>query len=379
MFIGLAWGQDCTADDGTDGVELWGVCYSIENTDTLVLGNLGLGTIPAEIGNLVNLTYLGLFNNQLTGSIPSEIGNLVNLSYIHLSYNQFTGSMPSEIGNLINLAYLGLFNNQLTGSIPPEIGNQTNLIYLNLTDNDLTDSIPPGIGDLTNLLYLRLSNNSITGSIPESIWGLTNLNYLMLNNNQLTGTISSEIGNLTSLSWLWLNDNQITGLIPSEIGNLTNLTELILYNNQLSGEIPDDICNLDGYLDLSFNELCPPYPECLSESSIGEQDTTSCSQVSIDENITPLSFNLHQNYPNPFNPITTLRYDLPEDSFVEITVYDMLGNVVNNLINQNQNSGYKSIQWNATNNVGQPVSAGLYLYMIQAGDFRKTKKMVLLK
>ena len=126
LFIGLAWGQDCTADDGTDGVELWGVCYSIENTDTLLLANLGLGTIPAEIGNLVNLTYLGLFNNQLTG------------------------------------------------------------------------------------------------------------------------------------------------LIPSEIGNLTNLTELILYNNQLSGEIPDDICNFDGYLDLSFNELCPPYPECLSESSIGE-------------------------------------------------------------------------------------------------------------
>jgi len=88
---------------------------------------------------------------------------------------------------------------------------------------------------------------------------------------------------------------------------------------------------------------------------------------------------LHQNYPNPFNPITTFRYDLPEDSIVNITVYDMLGNVVSNLINQKETSGYKSVQWNATNNECQPVSAGLYLYTIQAGDFRQTKKMVLLK
>jgi len=103
------------------------------------------------------------------------------------------------------------------------------------------------------------------------------------------------------------------------------------------------------------------------------------TSLSIDENISPLAFSLHQNYPNPFNPITTLKYDLPEDSFVDITIYDMLGNVVNNLINQNQNSGYKSIQWDATNNIGQPVSAGLYLYTIQVGDYTQTKKMVLLK
>ena len=93
----------------------------------------------------------------------------------------------------------------------------------------------------------------------------------------------------------------------------------------------------------------------------------------------PETFKLIQNYPNPFNPTTTLKYDLYKDSFVDITVYDMLGNVVNNLINMNQNSGSKSTQWNATNNQGEPVSAGVYLYKIQAGDFSQTKKMILLK
>ena len=95
--------------------------------------------------------------------------------------------------------------------------------------------------------------------------------------------------------------------------------------------------------------------------------------------LTPSSYLLSQNFPNPFNPITTIRYEIPEDSFVDVTIYDMLGNVVKNLINANQSSGYKSIQWNATNNQGEPVSAGVYLYQIQAGDFVDTKKMILLK
>ena len=93
----------------------------------------------------------------------------------------------------------------------------------------------------------------------------------------------------------------------------------------------------------------------------------------------PSNYFLDQNFPNPFNPITTLRYKLPEDSFVDVTVYDMLGNVVNNLVNTKQSSGYKSIQWNSTSNQGEPVSAGVYLYKIQAGDFVDTKKMILLK
>ena len=93
----------------------------------------------------------------------------------------------------------------------------------------------------------------------------------------------------------------------------------------------------------------------------------------------PNDFNVFQNYPNPFNPVTSLSYDLLEDSYVSVTIYDVLGNVIKNLVNANQSSGYKSVQWNATNDRNEPVSAGLYLYTIQAGEFRQTKKMVLLK
>jgi len=106
----------------------------------------------------------------------------------------------------------------------------------------------------------------------------------------------------------------------------------------------------------------------------------TCVLVSNDEsNQLPTAFSLYNNYPNPFNPMTTIRYNLPEDALVNITIYDMMGQVVSNLVSSQKNAGYKSIQWNATNDAGQPVSAGLYLYTIQAGEFRQTKKMVLLK
>jgi flagellar hook assembly protein FlgD len=101
--------------------------------------------------------------------------------------------------------------------------------------------------------------------------------------------------------------------------------------------------------------------------------------LSIDGADIPEVFALHQNYPNPFNPITQIKYDLPEDAIVSINIYDLMGRSIKSLVNSNQSAGYRSIQWNATNNLGEPVSAGMYIYMIQAGQFRQTKKMVLLK
>ena len=116
---------------------------------------------------------------------------------------------------------------------------------------------------------------------------------------------------------------------------------------------------------------------------VGSNENTPNTMVvgtlSIDGDQIPEVFALHQNYPNPFNPTTQIRYDLPEDALVNITIYDIMGRSIRSLVNSQQTAGYRSIQWNATNNLGEPVSAGMYIYMIQAGEFRQTKKMVLLK
>jgi hypothetical protein len=101
--------------------------------------------------------------------------------------------------------------------------------------------------------------------------------------------------------------------------------------------------------------------------------------LSLSNTTIPNQFELYQNYPNPFNPITTLRYDLPEQASVKIIIYDMLGRQVRMLINQTQDAGFKSVIWEGTNDFGKTVSAGIYLYQIKAKGFVQTRKMVLLK
>jgi len=254
---------------------------SLTNLVTLNLMNNNLtGQIPSGIGNLTNLTGLFLHSNQLTGQIPSEIGNLINLEDINLRENELTGAIPSEIGNLTKLWGLSLQNNNLSGNIPSEIGNLVNLTELRLDNNQLSGGIPVEIGNLINLTLLELHWNQLTGQIPIEIGQLTNLTILYLNSNQLTGQIPIEIGNLIKLEDFSIKHNEITGEIPSEIGNLTKLYGLSLQNNNLSGEIPESICtiftNIASAFKISNNNLCPPYPSCLTEEDIGTQDISAC-------------------------------------------------------------------------------------------------------
>lgn len=93
----------------------------------------------------------------------------------------------------------------------------------------------------------------------------------------------------------------------------------------------------------------------------------------------PEKFELSQNYPNPFNPETKIRYQLPSASLVQIRIFDVLGREVKTLINQDVEAGYHIETWNALNNDGVRVSSGVYYYYIRAGEFKITKKMLLMK
>ncbi|MAV70765.1 MAG: hypothetical protein CMG04_08600 [Candidatus Marinimicrobia bacterium] len=122
---------------------------------------------------------------------------------------------------------------------------------------------------------------------------------------------------------------------------------------------------IDGFDDWSFMTPTPGY-------------TNSVLSVSS-ENSIPDKFNLFQNYPNPFNPTTIIRYDLPKDKIINISIYDLRGRSIKSLINSYQPAGHHSIIWNATNDLNEPVSAGMYMYKIQTDDFRQVKKMLLIK
>ena len=101
--------------------------------------------------------------------------------------------------------------------------------------------------------------------------------------------------------------------------------------------------------------------------------------LTTNEDVRPTEFALHDNYPNPFNPTTQIRFDLPITSNVRLVIYNMIGQQIKDYKINDLSVGYHTITWDATNDIGEQVSAGVYLYQIQTEEFVKTKKMILLK
>ena len=116
----------------------------------------------------------------------------------------------------------------------------------------------------------------------------------------------------------------------------------------------------------------------LDDITIG--DSTGFTGIEDLAGITPTEFELSQNYPNPFNPSTTIRYAVPNESKVSISIFNLLGQEVATLVNDIQSAGYHEVLFNAAN-----LSSGVYLYRINAvstggaKEFSSTKKLILLK
>ena len=101
--------------------------------------------------------------------------------------------------------------------------------------------------------------------------------------------------------------------------------------------------------------------------------------LSTDDIVAPTDFALHDNHPNPFNPTTQIRFDIPIMADVRLTIYNMMGQKVKAYQMNGLSAGNHTLTWNATNNLGAPVAAGIYLYQLQTKGFVKTKKMALIK
>ena len=138
---------------------------------------------------------------------------------------------------------------------------------------------------------------------------------------------------------------------------------------------------------MSNNSLALAYIDYIVEATDGEFNVVSDSgkfvlnnvSLSTQIDIKPERFSLHQNYPNPFNPSTTIAYDLPIASIVNITIYDMMGRKIKTLVNEYEAAGFKYTQWDGRNDKNESVSAGLYVYLLQTEKFMQNKKMIFLK
>ena len=139
----------------------------------------------------------------------------------------------------------------------------------------------------------------------------------------------------------------------------------------------------DGQIDTSFNitPYNPSNPDdvvYIKELILSFRGNDN-SSLSTRVELIPESFTLYQNYPNPFNPSTTIKYALNNNGFVNVSIYNVKGELVKTLFNGPQNKGKNSLIWNATNNENAPMAGGLYIYSISTENSIYSKKMMLLK
>jgi hypothetical protein len=142
--------------------------------------------------------------------------------------------------------------------------------------------------------------------------------------------------------------------------------ELMLENQVTNLTVDWDVWAFDGY---------DPTESTGSRTfTVDASDLLSVNNIAL-----PTSYALHNNYPNPFNPVTNILYDIPELTDVKLEIFNVMGQRVRTLAEGKHEAGRYQIVWNATNDIGESLSSGMYIYRIQAGDFVSVKKLVLMK
>ena len=174
-----------------------------------------------------------------------------------------------------------------------------------------------------------------------------------------------------------------------DVSNVINMNQMFFNADSFNQDISMwDVSNVDSMEhifnmitnNISHEKRCAIHNSWVNKTSAWIYNwSVFCSLNSFSERSMPNYFQLNQNYPNPFNPYTQINYQLPEENYVNLVIYDILGHEVKVLVNTKQNAGYKSVQWDGTNNLGKQVPAGMYIYTIKSGEFTNAKKMMLLK
>lgn len=153
-----------------------------------------------------------------------------------------------------------------------------------------------------------------------------------------------------------------------QVGNKMQLSEA-----QNSGETGND-SDGDGvpYTPDQADNLPPIF------ATEAEYDLNVVTGISEKDKIVT-DYNLYQNYPNPFNPSTIISFDIPENSFVKLSIYNVIGQEVAQLVNENKSAGRYQIIWNGKDYLGNNLSSGVYIYSLKAGSFNYSRKMILIK
>ncbi len=237
--------------------------------------------------------------------------------------------------------------------------------FFTSTENNYTDtSLPPGIRHYYRVSsyygdYLSSSSQNVSALVVPAPAGV------MVAVDESSVSLSWDAVDIAEVSYVI--ERATDSLFTADVEEFTS-TENSFTDNSVEAEIE--------YF-YRVSAVC-----CGGNSISFFSDIVSAMLTVMDVDPTasiPDAYSLQQNYPNPFNPTTKIRYGLKENVYVSINIYNLMGKHIRSYINTVQDAGYKTILWNATDASGQPVPAGMYIYSITAGDFRQTRKMILLK
>jgi hypothetical protein len=155
----------------------------------------------------------------------------------------------------------------------------------------------------------------------------------------------------------------------------------VLYRREDRNGAPIDIAHgavkgvTDSYIDTDVEPGKTYAYELLIHASGGNDYRSQVATATMAK----LELRLSQNVPNPFNPQTTIGYDLPSSAYVRLMIFDVNGHLVRTLVDDQQTPGSRNVVWTGRDDAGNPVSSGVYFYVLDAGKQRLTRKLVLLK
>lgn len=211
--------------------------------------NLAKGTVtadwslPAEVGNLTEMTNFRIIGSNLTGAIPEEIYNMTKLVSFYLTNNTPTWSLSPKIADMTNLKDLYIDQNpNLTGELPKELGTLTNLVNINVSQTGISGAIPAelsGCSSLNNLMAYKTAVSSIPDNFDQ--WPALKLIQLYANPN-LTGPLPASVGNCANLTSVWFYECNFEGNIPESWAGLpSTCNQLRIQDNKLSGVVSEAI------------------------------------------------------------------------------------------------------------------------------------------
>ena len=383
--------RDLTARNGHTVPDWWGSgrsgCISIRRSDGLlenliISGNEGWIAGGAYISSSdITIRNVTITDNKSgsSGGLSLSIGNYIltdvtisnNLAYRSAVdwYDAICGGGMSLIGSDAVLTDVAIIGNRIdSGGQYPHYkwgagifcyDSDPMLINVTISGNSISDLWMDDGGGLFLLddSYATVVNSIIWGNIPnevpDSMWYKIQSNYSDIggNPNPGAGDIDSDP--------LFVNPASGDYTLSEGSPCIDAGTSFFILEGDTLVNIPDSL----------YNGLAPDMGAFESPYTAFVEEQTQL----------PKKFILYRNYPNPFNPVTTIRYDLPEQSHVTIVIYDILGREVKELVSGELVSGYHKVVWDATDSFGKPVGAGVYLYQIRTKGFTQTRKMLLLK